>query len=152
MLWKKGKRSLQPLWGARDFSFPSGQLMRGGCAGERWSVVSLSPFSPDLPVPARLSGRFTNHPERLPASQLGSHRAKPASQSGVRISLRGSNVSAEGLLDGSSSDNSQVRRACCYILECEKERAREKEGGKEGRREEKREKKSFGLGRMHAPL
>lgn len=48
----------------------------------------------------------------------------PASQSGVRISLRGSNESTEGLLDGSSSDNSQARRGCRLYTECETNRRR----------------------------
>lgn len=30
-------------------------------------------------------------------------------------------MSAEGLLDGSSSDNSQARRACSYTLECKRD-------------------------------
>lgn len=66
----------------------------------------------DLPVPSSLGALHGS--SRPSASQPGSHRAKPGSQSGVRISLRGSNVSAEGLLDGSSSDNSQARRALLH--------------------------------------
>jgi len=68
--------------------------------------VSLSsPLAP-IPRPIALSGHSTDRPDRLPGSQPGSQGSQ-ASQSGVRISLRGSNVSAEGLLDGSSSDNSR---------------------------------------------
>lgn len=62
----------------------------------------------------------------------------PASQSGVRISLRGSNESAEGLLDGSSSDNSQARRGCLLYTERETERRRNEE------RKEDRSGKSLG--------
>lgn len=83
--------------------------------------------------------------------QPGSHRAKPGSQSGVRISLRGSNVSAEGLLDGSSSDNSQARRARCYTLERKRdvERGRERKMKREREREKVR-KREFRF-RAHAP-
>lgn len=143
---EKRERSLQPLWGARDFSFPPGVESRagtrereerrtGGWTGrrvkEREREAYPFPFSPISPCRRVSLGALQDRPDRLPASQLGSHRAKPASQSGVRISLRGSNVSAEGLLDGSSSDNSQARRACCYTLECNRdvERLIDKESG-----------------------
>lgn len=65
---EKRERSLQPLWGARDFSFPLGVAERGdarargqeggwggGWKTERKGSISLSFFS-DLPVPSSLSG------------------------------------------------------------------------------------------------
>lgn len=56
-------------------------------------------------------------------------------------------MSAEGLLDGSSSDNSQARRACYYTFECKRD-VEIDEGG-EGERE-RRTEKEFRF-RTHAP-
>lgn len=88
-----------------------------------------------LPSSCPIISWGTLRSSRPSASQLGSHRARPVSQSRVRISLRGSNVSAEGLLDGSSSDNSQVSGAYYYTLECKRDakRSRKKEREKEFR-------------------
>lgn len=150
MLRKKGAKPSTTL-GRERFRFPPRGSER---ASEKLREKEKPCPFPLLPVP--LSCRLPEHSgsSRPSASQPGSHRAKPASQSGVRISLRGSNVSAEGLLDGSSSDNSQARRACCYILKCKRDTNvdRECERKVERRKREADRKESFGLGRTHSPL
>lgn len=96
---EKRERSLQPLWGARDFSFPLGVAERagtreredrrvGGEEGEKQREREAYPF-PFSPISlSRRLSRGTPGSSRPSASQLGSHRAEPSQAS---QSVRGEN-------------------------------------------------------------
>lgn len=75
---KKGEAKPSTTLGRERFQFPFGAAC-GEDAREKDGAPYPSPFSP-ISLSRRLSGRFTDRPERLPASQAATEPSQPVSQ------------------------------------------------------------------------